>query len=133
MRFLHYFVTVLFIAGCSGTDTADSKQELPTEANAKVQKNNRSDAPQEDTEMLTITGTIVHKNLEGGFFGLDANDGKKYMPKGMNKELLRHGMIVQVKGYVLSDVLTFQQYGEVLKVVEAIKVDDSNTDHNDTW
>ncbi|GAA6185132.1 MULTISPECIES: hypothetical protein [Alteromonadaceae] len=127
--------SIIFFVGCSGTDTADTSVSAAAQAKPAVElkKANNSEATQEETEMLTITGTIVYKGMEGGFFGLDANDGKKYMPRGMNKELLQNGMVVEVKGYVLTDVLTFQQYGEVLKVVEAIEIDRSKVKQKDAW
>ncbi|MFA3789825.1 hypothetical protein AB6T38_01775 [Aliiglaciecola sp. SL4] len=125
--------SIVFFAGCSGNDTTDanSPAELEVQSNIELKKANTSKTSQEEPEMLTITGTIVYKGMEGGFFGLDANDGKKYMPRGMNKEMLKNGMIVQVKGYILTDVLTFQQYGQVLKVVEATEIGRSEMGQED--
>ncbi|GAB2695751.1 hypothetical protein Q4574_19875 [Aliiglaciecola sp. 3_MG-2023] len=135
MNRLLCLLSIAFFAGCSGTDTADtgSPSDLDPKSNLELKEAKPSETSQEEPAMLTITGTIVHKGMEGGFFGLDANDGKKYMPRGINKALLKNGMVVQVKGYVLTDVLTFQQYGEVLKVVEAVEIDSSKVEQGNSW
>ncbi|GAA0858297.1 hypothetical protein [Aliiglaciecola litoralis] len=120
MKQLLYIALSLTLFGCAGEKVnAQNNPEKVTDLTPAKQQ-------QDTVEMITVTGTIVYKELEGGFFALDSDDGKKYMPRGMDKTLLKHGMKVQVKGHVLKDMLTFQQYGEVLKVVEADEIDSSN-------
>ncbi|WJG08254.1 hypothetical protein [Aliiglaciecola sp. LCG003] len=122
MKVLVNVALLLAIGGCAGEaiDNESAKQ-----ADVSLSQANKDESKQEPAKMLTIKGTIVYKSLEGGFFALDAQDGKKYMPRGMDKSLLKNGMVVEVQGVVLTDVMTFQQYGEVLKVVQAKMIDDS--------
>ncbi|MCC2616024.1 hypothetical protein LJ739_07205 [Aestuariibacter halophilus] len=107
-------LSVLALVACSGNTTPQAESQ-PTPPPVEAS---------EEAKMITVTGTIVFKNLEGGFIGFDANNGKKYMPRGLAKEHRKPGLVLEITGEVL-DVLTFQQYGEVLKVKDVKVIDDS--------
>lgn len=123
MRYGLISLLVLFVcSGCNdemeASDLTSTEAQTPTSAAQEAEK-------AEKQNMITVKGTIVYKQIEGGFWGLDGENGKKYMPSGINKDLLKDGMIVEVTGYVLEDVMTFQQYGQSLKVIESKMLDDS--------
>lgn len=100
----------------------DDPQTKTTTAVSEAKQQN------DETALITVTGTIYFKPLEGGFYALDASDGRKFMPRGMDKDLLKNGMVVEVTGVILEDMLTFQQYGQVLKVKSAKMIDDSQVE-----
>lgn len=100
------------LAGCAG----EKVTEVQTTPELK----------QQELKMITVRGTIRYKDLEGGFWGLDGDDGKKYMPSGLDKALMIDGMVIEVKGIVEEDVMTFQQYGKTLKIKQSKMIDDSN-------
>jgi hypothetical protein len=64
--------------------------------------------------------------MEGGFFGFIDEDGNKYTPIGMNKADLRHGLVIQLSGKLLPNMLTTTQFGEVIKVESVVILDESN-------
>ena len=78
--------------------------------------------------MITLRGIVKYKDFEGGFWGLDGNDGNKYMPAGLNKALLVDGIVIEVTGIVEDnkDLMTFQQYGAILTINESKMVDNSH-------
>ena len=117
MKIISYVFAAIAISGCAGEKVTAQPPQV---------SQNQPQAEKQAEDMINVTGTIVFKGMEGGFYALDADDGRKFMPQGMNKALLKHGMKVQVSGIILKDMLTFQQYGEVLKVTEAVVIDDSN-------
>lgn len=120
MKQLVYLTAAVALLGCAGEgDDAAQTQAKVIEAAQPVQQ-------KEEAAMIIVTGTVVFKELEGGFYGLDSDDGKKYMPHGMDKSLLKNGMKVRVKGHIMTDMMSFQQYGEMLKVVESEMIDDSD-------
>ena len=104
---------------------ASNKPEIKTKFEAK----NNLEIKQEAPKMITLRGTVRYKNFEGGFWGLDGNDGNKYMPAGLNKALLVDGMIVEVTGIIEEDknLMTFQQYGKILTVKGSKMIDNSKT------
>lgn len=120
MKLILILLISTLLMGCSGTNTSTTNETAKSQPDELTEK-----ADKEDSEMITVTGTIHFKSIEGGFFALDGHNGEKYMPHGMDKSLLKDGMVVEVKGVILKDMMTFQQYGEVLKVTESKMIDDS--------
>ena len=103
---------------------ASNKPGIKTKLEVKSNPEIKQEAP----KMITLRGTVRYKNFEGGFWGLDGNDGNKYVPSGLNKALLVDGMIVEVTGIIEDDKhqMTFQQYGKILKVKQSKMIDNSN-------
>ena len=121
-------VTLLFVlAGCSNEDdtTVDVKEEplMPEKADEKPQQafvpktaeQKRLSASGEASE-VTLTGTIVYKEMEGGFYAFIAENGDRYTLQKLDKKFHRNGLIVKITGMPMPDLMTITQYGTVLKV-----------------
>ena len=80
---------------------------------------------------ITIKGQVMFQEIEGGFFGFIDEKGKKYTPIGMNKKYLRHGLIVELTGTLLPNVMTTTQFGEVIKVKSVVIIDDTKASKPD--
>jgi hypothetical protein len=67
-------------------------------------------------------GRVQFLNLEGGFYGIIIDSGKKLLPMNMTKEFAQNWAIVRVKGKV-KDVMTIQQWGTPFTItdIELIK------------
>lgn len=89
-----------------------SSSPVPTQANHQSKSIDR-------TQTLKLTGTILYKNLEGGFYAFDADNGKKYTLSGLDKSMLKHGLRLQVTATTQPDTYTIHQYGLPLKVISA--------------
>jgi len=85
-------------AGCA------AQQETPETAAA----NSREDTRQFKAEVIWIP-------LEGGFYGLLAEDGSKYLPLNLPAEFQRDGLQVTVEGE-LKQVMTIQMWGTPLEI-----------------
>lgn len=77
---------------------------------------------------VTYTGTIVYKNLEGGFFALHTHKGQKYTLKGLQSAYRRDGLIAEVSGVVDESAITFTQYGKLLVVKSVVIIDESHAE-----
>lgn len=115
----------LAVSGCSSETEKTTKSQAPV---VKLDLDSKAAIKKEKPNMVTLRGTVRYKNLEGGFWGFDGSDGKKYMPQGISKDLLVDGMVVEVTGIIedTNEVMTLQQYGKTLKVKESIMIDNSN-------
>ena len=48
--------------------------------------------------MVTMSGTVVYEELEGGFWGIEGDDGQKYKPvSALPAEALKAGQRVEVE------------------------------------
>lgn len=116
---------ILLMTGCT-----QSEQKLSTIENNPAATTNIETTPSEkkNTRMaeestLPFTGTIQYFNLEGGFYGIITNNGKKLLPKNLAKEFLVDGTIITFSGSPVKNTMTFQQWGQLFKVdkVQLIK------------
>jgi hypothetical protein len=75
--------------------------------------------------VLQGTGTIRYVDLEGGFYGLVAEDGTKYdpspLPDSLRADDLRVRFRVQKK-----DVMTTRMWGTPVEVLEIERIGDKN-------
>ncbi len=65
---------------------------------------------------MDFTGTVVYKTFEGGFYGLDADSGRKFTPLNLPKSMQIVGARVKIKGTIKEDIATTKMYGEVLEI-----------------
>jgi hypothetical protein len=75
--------------------------------------------------IVSIKGQIVFNEFEGGFYGFIADDGSKYTPMQMDKAHQRDGLIVEITGQLMPNMMTITQYGTVLKVNSVKVIDDT--------
>jgi inhibitor of cysteine peptidase len=57
------------------------------------------------------TGTVTYINLEGGFFGIVADDGKEYLPLNLETKYQVDTLRVAFDHEIVKDVATIQQWG----------------------
>lgn len=77
----------------------------------------------EDENVISGTGTVVYIRLEGGFYGIMGDDGKRYYPLNLPEEYRVEGLRVRFEGVIRSDVATFHMWGTPveLKSIEPLR------------
>lgn len=63
-------------------------------------------------------GTVQFIDLEGGFYGIVADDGTQYLPLNLPAEFSEDGLAIEFTGYLREDVATIQQWGTPLELTE---------------
>ncbi len=69
-------------------------------------------------EARTVTGTIQHVDVEGGFYGIVTDDGAKLDPINLPKDFQRDGVRIQVRVVPLRDRVSIHQWGELVRIFE---------------
>ena len=77
------------------------------------------------TNSKEITGTLLYKDLEGGFYGFDGDNGNKYTLRNLAPEYKKNGIKLHVRGRIREDIMTFTQYGSVFEVEDVKVLDES--------
>ena len=67
--------------------------------------------------LVSGNGTVTYIDLEGGFYGIVADDGRHYLPLGLDEARLIDGLNVTFVLEVQEDVATIQQWGTPVKVL----------------
>jgi len=65
---------------------------------------------------MKLSGRVSFREVEGGVWVLEADDGRTYQISGGNGRLRKSGQRIEVEGEVDSAALTVAMVGPVLKV-----------------
>jgi len=67
-------------------------------------------------------GTVVYVNLEGGFYGIIADNGKHYDPINLPSHFRRDGLRVWFKGKIRDDLGSFHMWGTIIELIEIKRI-----------
>jgi hypothetical protein len=65
---------------------------------------------------MTLTGRVVFRDLEGGVWVLEGDDGRTYQLAGGDRKIKKDGQRIEVQGDVARDMLTAAMVGPVFNV-----------------
>jgi hypothetical protein len=65
---------------------------------------------------ILFEGAVVRVELEGGFFGIQGDDGKQYDPVNLPAEFAVDGLRVVVAALVIPDGVHFHMWGELVVI-----------------
>ena len=70
-----------------------------------------------EATIISGTGTIKFISLEGGFYGIIADDGRRYLPLNLEKKFKKDGIKVKFKAR-LKHVPTIYMWGVPVEILE---------------
>lgn len=80
--------------------------------------------PKKEKATIAATGTVVHVNLEGGFWGIQGDDGKKYDPgSSLPAEYRKEGLRVKFEAEEVKGVFTIRMWGTVVRILKIEKIE----------
>ncbi len=83
---------------------------------APAEKDKEKDKP----VTVSFTGKVTHLDLEGGFWGIVADDGTKYDPKNLEADYQHEGLRVQVEATIQDGVST-HMWGKIIQITKISK------------
>jgi len=63
-----------------------------------------------------IHGTIRYISVEGGFYGIVGEDGRRYDPVNLPAPFRKDNLPVRFRGKVLKDRVGFHMWGEIFQI-----------------
>lgn len=72
---------------------------------------------------FSFSGRVVHVTLEGGFFGLVADDGSRYDPMNLPETFRNDGLRVTVKARRVPGAVSIRMWGTIIEVLEILPAD----------
>ena len=69
-------------------------------------------------EKVSFVAEVSWISLEGGFYGLVAEDGRKFFPLNLPEEFKKKGLKIRVKGNIRKDIATIQMWGMPFEIRE---------------
>lgn len=143
-KLLSALVLSLLLSACGSSSTTEETNNTVKADEAKTQEVTEDNTQQEATKLVATPisadelkghkmeelkdkskgefsgwqrGRVQFLNLEGGFYGIITDSGKKILPMNMKKEFAQNGAIVRIKGKV-KNVMTIQQWGTPFTITE---------------
>jgi hypothetical protein len=98
---------LLFWAGCETDQTRDDTLMQDT---VGVQQGETA------RDVVNVEGTVTYVDLEGGFYGIEGDDGNRYNPVNLDQAYAEDGLRVRISGEVRTDVATAQMWGQPLEI-----------------
>ena len=112
-------VFIMLTFSCSSERGTKNKSLPQSSDNAKeiAQSANKND------EIRNLKGTVVFQELEGGFYGIEADDGKKYNPINLNKQYQKDGLRIKFDAKVKRGMIGIHMWGEYVEILKIEKLD----------
>ena len=111
-------ICVAALAGCSYI-TGSSNDIQRSEPN--IPESDESPSPDRPptvpADSFEIVGTVVHKAIEGGFYAIDGDNGRKYDPINLPESFKKDGLRVKVTARRRTDAMSFHMYGAIIEIL----------------
>lgn len=79
---------------------------------------NESSREQSEESVIEAAGTVRYVDLEGGFYGIVADDSTRYDPSGLPEEFQEDGLRVRFRAEPQEDVMTTRMWGRVIHLLD---------------
>ncbi|WP_256870978.1 hypothetical protein [Shewanella sp. Scap07] len=124
--------TALLISACTN-DTQEQQSsavsaQQPAQVDAKSAKPHSTAAQEVVIQPVELSkgvimnqGTVRYLNLEGGFWGIITDDGRKILPENLPSEHRKDGLRLSFSSKEVKGMMTIQQWG-TLSTLDNIKV-----------
>lgn len=118
-------ILLFSLLGCG--ETTSESTNIDKDNNEIVTTNNETEVTPElkQGKPMELSGTVVFKPMEGGFFAIDGDDGKNYLPLNLPEHARKGGIKVSMSVEIKQGVVTIYNYGIPIEIKELIITDDS--------
>jgi len=108
--FIKVALLSVLLPACNSNNSQriEDKQSLPVQEDTAVNQE----------KIMWQQGKVIYLDFEGGFYGIVAESGDKYLPMSMPKEFLQNGAIIKFKGKIIEDMMTIRQWGQPFEIKE---------------
>jgi len=76
-------------------------------------------------EKTMLPGTVRYISVEGGFYGIVGDDGKRYDPVNLPDPFRENNLRVRFRGKVVKDRISFHMWGELFEIEKIVREDGS--------
>ena len=111
-------ICVVALVGCKDkTSSSDDIQKTEPNISEANEPRSSESTPTPPADSFEIVGTVKYKNIEGGFYAIDGDDGSRYDPISLPEAFRKDGLEVKVTARRRVDAMSFHMYGSIIEVV----------------
>lgn len=75
-----------------------------------------TETPPADEPLIRTTGKMVYLDLEGGFWGIEADDGRKFDPLELDEKFHKEGLRVVFEAVPNTDMMSTRMWGTLVEL-----------------
>lgn len=121
IKLIILFLSLIFLFSCSSEKGTKTKS-LPQNADT-----NEKETPQlavDKSEIRNMIGTVVFQEIEGGFYGIMAEDGKKYNPINLDDSFKKDGLRVKFDANIKKGMVGIHMWGQYVEILTIEKLEE---------
>lgn len=111
---------LLLIFSCSAEKNTQDKSQPQGETELKKEQRQMSD----QSEIRNMKGTVVYHEIEGGFWGIIADDGRKFNPINLDENFQEENLRVKFDARVKKGMVGIHMWGEYIEILKMEKLDE---------
>lgn len=115
------FLSLSLIFSCS-SERGTKTKSLPQNADTNAKQSAR--VTDDNGEIRNMNGTIVFQELEGGFYGIEADDGKKYNPINLDESYRKDGLRVKFDANLKKGMVGIHMWGQYVEILKIEKLEE---------
>ncbi len=115
MRVFIGVLCVVLLVACGACH--NDVQDRPRDDGETRSRESSADGRQGTLTAASVTGTVRYIDLEGGFYGIETDDGAKLDPVNLPAEFQQDGVRLRVQVEPLKDRVSFHMWGTLVRVV----------------
>ena len=69
-------------------------------------------------DIISEIGTVKYIDIEGGFFGIIGDSGKKYDPINLSEEFKKDNLRVSFDAKIREDMVSIHMWGTIVEILE---------------
>lgn len=70
-----------------------------------------------DGDVIEARGTVQFVELEGGFYGIVADDGQRYDPTNLDEAYEEDGLRVRFRARERDDLMSIRMWGRIVEII----------------
>ncbi len=87
--------------------------------------------PEPEEETISGSGVISYIDLEGGFYGILADDGTQYYPINLDEGFEEDGLMVEFLGQLEEDFVSIHMWGTPITLMDIQAIPEVETEEED--
>lgn len=115
---------LLLLVACAGapepttpeSNTHESSTPEPSAAAPVENSPVTTETPPADEPLIRTTGKMVYLDLEGGFWGIEADDGRKFDPLELDEKFHKEGLRVVFEAVPNTDMMSTRMWGTLVEL-----------------
>lgn len=118
MKIAYYFIAALFLTvpACQTTSDAGEPVQEVVEESAGEFKNEISEMKKKPSMTDPIMGMVRYLDLEGGFYGIEGEDGNKYLPLDLDDAFHEDSLKVRFTFQKREGVMSIAMWGQAVNI-----------------